>query len=1361
MGKTLSVPVRTETSSSTFSEFKEKLDEITKDLSTVAGASTTEKVSEDEDVKKFEEALEGFRSDMLYNVRHDVLRIKIGLSLALDERYKSLLNREWLETLHKAFEELNASYPFWDEDTVEADDSQGSSSMSDVDVPKLEESKRLNMGSTTSSETNPCFTDDCFLRVPGHDEEREKFDKRLFEAREVKGDHNIKVFKEDIRTLETVMIMCLFKLSQYSLDYKLLVKDLKNEDKTMNEWLGLIRNTVFRNFNVMKQSKISFAIRKAEGVTVDGCYDTWSLSFKRLRPTVKTEKISGKRNTQTGSEEQRVLETYDFEEVLQESSEEIRTTFDLRLSIRRQMDEKIQERRRRKLDRIMIEEDFFEMNRTHPQERAEIEVVKSAEYSNGIPINQKTASVDNSQSSSRKVKNGNNVSIPQSFESDEPTSSNSHRPERGGVGFQQDEVEDTSSNATRITEPDFTDDCFLLVPDLSDEREHFYLKLIENKKVNNDRKIEQFSSSTQYAKYSNGKPENQETASEKKENSDTDDFEKLLMQKMQENSGLDEKIRELNAQIEQQKLKMEEDKKNADQKIEAEARQFEERRKRIEIKIKNGNNVDIPQSSESDQPTSSNTDRPGKISVGFQQDKMEDTDRPSTSQDSKIYKDIEDPKEYEPKSNVKIEEMAESFEITGGSSVSTVNKEEPEELDEKFKKNDREFREETSGNLNNIMGMGSMNSIDWTKPDFTDDCFFQVPGCDKEREVFYQLLYQEKKLNNQNKVIGYQEQTRTIETVMFFCLYKLSNRSFEYNVLTKQVENENVVSDEKLQQLYKHLLATIFCNFAIQKRLKISMEIRKTTDRMKNEIYDCYNLQYKKSRSFQENKATEEEKTPPTGNKNSYVYVTVKQKTIVPDNQVEETSNNSQEDQLEESNENATIGDNSPHETTDKSTTPYTNKKEESKDSEADDFEKLLLREIQEDNVEDEKIRELNEKIELQKVKMEEDKKNADQKIEAEEKEFEEKIKKTEKKFREAEKQKQKLNDEDMKKRRKDREEYERETEKIRQEHMKELHNFVAGFCKCIELKMKWEMKEDEWADWLKKLRSLIARARNQFLSFETSIQSYGVEDKESRCWVEEDLQKLRQEVLSTHVELYKAYFIIKDLSTQHTGHIFLFILQKQLSKICGLLLAVLKGIDETKIEEEKCLENLRILFSQFDSSDIYYTSELKKLDREQDSEKYKDIEDPKEYVPKTNVNIEEMTESSEPAESSPGNLWSCSADNGYCLVENGRKSENQGESKVDQSGVVVESFGSSTMSDAEVPELEESVGNSITMVGNKDPKELDEKLKRMEGEFRIDMEQKQAAQKEKINQSRREREEMEREISDFKLNEEMEKGLC
>ena len=68
---------------------------------------------------------------------------------------------------------------------------------------------------------------------------------------------------------------------------------------------------------------------------------------------------------------------------------------------------------------------------------------------------------------------------------------------------------------------------------------------------------------------------------------------------------------------------------------------------------------------------------------------------------------------------------------------------------------------------------------------------------------------------------------------------------------------------------------------------------------------------------------------------------------------------------------------------------------------------------------------------------------------------------------------------------------------------MKELHNFVAGFYECIKLKMRWELKEDEWVDWLKTLRSLVARARNQFLSFEASFGSYGVEDVESRRWAE------------------------------------------------------------------------------------------------------------------------------------------------------------------------------------------------------------------------------------------------------------------
>ncbi|KAF1750298.1 hypothetical protein GCK72_016846 [Caenorhabditis remanei] len=73
------------------------------------------------------------------------------------------------------------------------------------------------------------------------------------------------------------------------------------------------------------------------------------------------------------------------------------------------------------------------------------------------------------------------------------------------------------------------------------------------------------------------------------------------------------------------------------------------------------------------------------------------------------------------------------------------------------------------------------------------------------------------------------------------------------------------------------------------------------------------------------------------------------------------------------------------------------------------------------------------------------------------------------------------------------------------------------------------------------------------------------------------------------------------------------------------------------------------------------------------------------------------------------------------------------------------DSLGSSTMSDVEVPELEKSVGNSISTVSDEEPEELEEKLKRMDREFRIAFEQRQAVQMEEINRIRREREEMER----------------
>lgn len=298
------------------------------------------------------------------------------------------------------------------------------------------------------------------------------------------------------------------------------------------------------------------------------------------------------------------------------------------------------------------------------------------------------------------------------------------------------------------------------------------------------------------------------------------------------------------------------------------------------------------------------------------------------------------------------------------------------------------------------------------------------------------------------------------------------------------------------------------------------------------------------------------------------------------------------------------------------------------------EFEKELKREIDGDEKQEEdfdvisraKLESLDKEIEEMKKITEEQQIENNEYFKKEMKASSERINKEKEKFRENEQEKQKVCDEEIKKIREKREEYEKESERMRQESLEKFHTMISEFLEYLKLKQHWQMEEDKWENWLKFLRSEVSAMKMQFIKFESlyiQLDQIGITDEEL---VKEELDILHNRTISSFNTLRNAYYKVKNLSEQNPDRGFLLILQSQISKVCRTVLSVLYGIDNAKIDEN-LLEILRGLFSLFDSSDIFYTSKLRELEKSENMEKFKSAKDPEEYTPKSSVTMEEVKE--------------------------------------------------------------------------------------------------------------------------------------
>uniref|UniRef100_A0A1I7V4J8 Uncharacterized protein n=1 Tax=Caenorhabditis tropicalis TaxID=1561998 RepID=A0A1I7V4J8_9PELO len=207
-----------------------------------------------------------------------------------------------------------------------------------------------------------------------------------------------------------------------------------------------------------------------------------------------------------------------------------------------------------------------------------------------------------------------------------------------------------------------------------------------------------------------------------------------------------------------------------------------------------------------------------------------------------------------------------------------------------------------------------------------------------------------------------------------------------------------------------------------------------------------------------------------------------------------------------------------------------------------------------------------------------------------------------------------------------------KETERIRLENLEKFNLAISAFWKCLEMKLNWEMIENNWEESLKGLRSLVSQTKIQFSRLKDSMRFCENFDRDDVEYLKEELEILHSSTLSTFEVLYSSYFKIKELSERNEDRTFLFILRKQLSLMCNTFSLILQNIDSLPVDEN-LLGVLRNSFDKLDSSDILSTSQLKSLSISGNSEDYKNIEDPSKYEPKNNVLVEDISDETEEVE--------------------------------------------------------------------------------------------------------------------------------
>ncbi|PIC28469.1 hypothetical protein B9Z55_020372 [Caenorhabditis nigoni] len=204
-----------------------------------------------------------------------------------------------------------------------------------------------------------------------------------------------------------------------------------------------------------------------------------------------------------------------------------------------------------------------------------------------------------------------------------------------------------------------------------------------------------------------------------------------------------------------------------------------------------------------------------------------------------------------------------------------------------------------------------------------------------------------------------------------------------------------------------------------------------------------------------------------------------------------------------------------------------------------------------------------------------------------------------------------KLNDqnekfaEELRKIREKRERLNREAEEDMRQFRKESAMRIQMFLNCIQLRIQWEEQENEWGDWLKRVRATVVKVKTTLLEFEFHRRRNDEEDNKSEAIY------LKNCVQNAYEKMRYEFGNLVSLSDRYENKLFLRVIQKRLSNVATKLCILADELEEFQ-NDPSFFSRLHNISSQIDPMEIPTTSELRKICNDASPNDYNVISPPR-----------------------------------------------------------------------------------------------------------------------------------------------------
>lgn len=215
--------------------------------------------------------------------------------------------------------------------------------------------------------------------------------------------------------------------------------------------------------------------------------------------------------------------------------------------------------------------------------------------------------------------------------------------------------------------------------------------------------------------------------------------------------------------------------------------------------------------------------------------------------------------------------------------------------------------------------------------------------------------------------------------------------------------------------------------------------------------------------------------------------------------------------------------------------------------------------------------------------------------------------------FQQKKEEKTRDHQENFKKTQEEIQDYENETLRKLEEDQQKLKHCEQVFMECMRLKIHFDEKKKEWADWLKTLEESIKRVIKRFDLFEKLILCLDENGSEYPSMLMNELQKLHKVTLSAHQLLNQSWSTANQLCDQFPDRIFLRILRRILAAECDKFTSFLVQLDYS-MENGRGLNEVAQLFRQLNVADIPKTWQLSEMSKTARPEDYLISDTPREY---------------------------------------------------------------------------------------------------------------------------------------------------